>query len=601
MRRDEQDLAPQTLAQKAEALGGVWGAATPRFICRRAEGFRIQDVEGRWYDDLTSSKGTVILGAAHPDVSSVLRDLIDRGLPATSAREISIEVAWMIRELFPEAERISLHGSTKETLEAAVRLARHVTDRDVILEMRSRETFDEKTRTIEFGDLFALENALKECAGEVAAILLEPITPEALSPGDLKTIRMLADEHGALLIFDESMTAFRLAPRGVQSMINVIPDLTCTGESLAGGMPFGSMLGKASLLDRLGEAGVYTSLDGDVMALTAVRATLSQISEKPVAEQARNIGEQLRDAFSQACKEHNVHGRMFGPAGRMDLSFQDQENADGGLIEQTFRSEMMRCGLIVGGIIYPNPMMNGASIERAKKGLRTAVARLRTLMIEHNSFLSGGLPFVFPRNPAVLRERGLAIYRYPKLGKTDVTAQGACIRISFESGSLGSVTSSGFYVPTRIHGDFSVSLHYQLRRWNPGEKSASFALFAQDELSEQRYYAQRRSSKGLDEEHEVLSSMQGELSDSATATELQGEFRITRKGHQVSSWHRTNGHWDLLGEFTEPDVRDVIIGAKIWGIEECGGLEVDLSDLTIDGKIPHEQIPELEARPDPRN
>ena len=175
------------------------------------------------------------------------------------------------------------------------------------------------------------------------------------------------------------------------------------------------------------------------------------------------------------------------------------------------------------------------------------------------------------------------------------------VHIAFAPADLGEVTSSGFYLPTLFAGDFTVETDYVLGTWLPGSTDAAcFALFAQNEASSLRYYAQRRSAG--DGPAELLANFNNDdLSTPQPVTEPHGALRVQRRGDVVSCWHRAEGEWMLLGEHRGDPADDVIIGSKIWSSGTAGTLEVELSDLHVDGEIPQDQIDAVPIRPDPRH
>ena len=174
------------------------------------------------------------------------------------------------------------------------------------------------------------------------------------------------------------------------------------------------------------------------------------------------------------------------------------------------------------------------------------------------------------------------------------------MRILFHRSNLGEVTSSGFYIPTRIHGDFDARLRYRLEQWEPGDYSVCLALFAQDEPSQLRYYSQRRTAGTRP--HEVMANFNNEvLTEPKPISGQEGVFRITRRGEEVTSYHGDGENWTVLGQHRGDPTRDVLFGSKIWSSFDAGPFEARLFDLTIEGELPDEQIPPVPERPDPRD
>lgn len=307
--------------------------------------------------------------------------------------------------------------------------------------------------------------------------------------------------------------------------------------------------------------------------------------------------ERLRRAFLEACEQHDIRGEVGGETEGLDLTFRPQEGADAALMLETFRAELQQAGT-AWDEVADGRVEDDAATARAEDSIRTAVARMRVLLIEFNSYLSGGLTWPFGSAPTILRERGLAKYRFPARARVDVIAEADHARITVHRGDLGEVTSSGFYVPTLVRGDFVATLRYRLLDWQPGEASVCLALFAQDLPSRLRYYAQRRASLGTP--HELLANFSNEVFGSPVPVAgSEGAFRLERRGDLVRSLHRDDAAWTVLGEHRGDTEEDVTFGSKIWSSGRAGPFDAKLFDLSIEGEFPAEQIPPVPVRPDP--
>ena len=305
----------------------------------------------------------------------------------------------------------------------------------------------------------------------------------------------------------------------------------------------------------------------------------------------------LRSVFAAACTAHEIRGQIAESPPR--FLFEAQQNGEPALLAQLFDEELGKAGVSASQVLAPRADLDAAELQRLEVGLRQAVARLGVLLIELNSYLSGGLPWVFPNTPARLRERGLAAYRYPARAPVDIAPERDHMRITFHASDLGKVTSSGFYVPTLVRGDFAVTLRYQIGEWRPGVQTVCLALFAQDELSQLRYYAQRRAAGT--QQHEVMANFNNQvLTKPLHARGTRGVFKLERRGDLVISSHFEADAWTVLGEHRGDPVRDMVFGSKIWSSGEAGTMEARLFDLKIEGDLPVEQIPPVPVRPDPR-
>ncbi|WP_043764857.1 glutamate-1-semialdehyde 2,1-aminomutase [Algiphilus aromaticivorans] len=328
------------------AVGG-----TPRFI-ETAEGAWMTDVDGNRYIDYIGSWGPMLLGHGHPDVVQAVQAQAGRGISFGAPTEAEVEMAELIRERVPSMEKLRLNSSGTEATMSAVRLARAASGRDGVLKFEGcyhghsdsllvkagsgALTFGEPsspgipadiakhTRTATYNDLDSVREAFAQNPGAIGCVIVEPVAgnmnmvPPA--PGFLEGLRSICDEQGALLIFDEVMTGFRVHPGGAQALYGVTPDLTALGKIVGGGMPVGAFGGRAAVMDMLSPEGpVYQAgtLSGSPLATAAGLATLRAIDDGVHAcasEHARRLCEGLQ----AAARRHKVPflaqnlGAMFG-------------------------------------------------------------------------------------------------------------------------------------------------------------------------------------------------------------------------------------------------------------------------------------------------
>ncbi|MBK8977550.1 MAG: hypothetical protein IPM29_16680 [Planctomycetes bacterium] len=434
--------------------------------------------------------------------------------------------------------------------------------------------------------------ALTADPARFAALLVEP---RPLGAGDtLAALCAAAVHHGLPVLLDETATAFRLAPGAAGAAQGLPADAFLLGPSLAGGLPFAALCGRD--LPPVDDA-------PDAATLLVADASLDLLAERPVADSAAAAGAELRERLVRRLAAEDVRAELLGPDAMPRIRFAGQENAEAPLIAHHFQLELRAAGVLTDGPdLLPPPRKQ---IEPVARAFEHATSRIRTLLIEHNSYLSGGLPWPFagdvdPR----LRERGLARYRYPKLAAVDVDSlpDERGVRIAFAAGELGPITSSGFYLPTRLRGDLDIRVTFRVERWEPGPDSACLGLFLQNEASTARYYAQLMSTADRKGEHSVAAGLEGRLLGRRTVDGSHGQLRLTRVGRQVCAWYAPadSDAWVELGALTLGCDDDVICGAKIWSKVRCGGLVVLLHDLQVTATLPAEQLPRLEPRPDPR-
>ena len=297
---------PGGVNSPVRAFGSV--GMTPRFI-RRAEGDRIWDEEGREYIDFIGSWGPMILGHAHPEVLEEVKKAAADGLSFGAATAREVEMADLICEMVPSIEMVRMVNSGTEAVMSAIRTARGFTGRDKIIKFEGcyhghcdamlvkagsglmtqgipgsagvPAGCTQDTLTAVYNDLGSVEELMNAVGPQVAAIIVEPVganmgvvLPE---PGFLEGLRQICDRYGALLIFDEVITGFRLGPAGAQGFYGITPDLTTFGKIIGGGMPVGAYGGRKDIMSVVAPLGpVYQAgtLSGNPVAMAAGLAQL---------------------------------------------------------------------------------------------------------------------------------------------------------------------------------------------------------------------------------------------------------------------------------------------------------------------------------------
>ena len=330
-----------------KAVGG-----SPVFI-RRGEGAYLVDADERRLVDYVLSFGPLAVGHAHPAVVAAIHEAVDRGSSFGAPTEAETRLARRVKELVPSIELLRLVSSGTEATMSAIRLARGATGRDRIIKFRGcyhghvdsllvdagsgaltlgipgspgvPQAVVQDTLTLPYNDLQAAEQAFQSYGSEVAAVMVEPVAgnmncvlPEA---GFLEGLRALCDRHGALLVFDEVMTGFRVSLGCAQGHYGVTPDLTCLGKVIGGGMPVGALGGRRELMEQLAPAGpVYQAgtLSGNPVAMAAGYATLEVLTRPGAFEAAEAAARALTEGMQQRAAAAGIEfttnqvGTMFG-------------------------------------------------------------------------------------------------------------------------------------------------------------------------------------------------------------------------------------------------------------------------------------------------
>ena len=317
------------------AVGG-----TPRFIAR-AEGAYMWDVEGRRYIDYLGSWGPMIVGQSHPRVVEAVTRAVRDGLSFGAPNVMESELAERICALFPHVERVRFTSSGTEAAMSALRLARGFTRRDAIVKFEGcyHGTADSllvkagsgalafgtpssagvpadlvrHTLVAQYNDLASVAALFAEHGQEIACVIVEPMPGNMNlilpAPGFLAGLRELCTRHGALLIFDEVMSGFRVALGGAQELVGVTPDLTAFGKVIGGGMPVGAIGGPAAIMEMMAPLGtVYQAgtLSGNPIAMAAGIATLDLIREPGFFERLGERCGRLVAGLNQAGRDTGV-------------------------------------------------------------------------------------------------------------------------------------------------------------------------------------------------------------------------------------------------------------------------------------------------------
>jgi glutamate-1-semialdehyde aminotransferase len=347
----------------------------------RSEGSRVETADGRMLIDWTMGLGAVVLGYGHPRVVEAVQRAARDGVvgPLPPTREVI--VAERLAGLYPGAEQARFFKSGAEAVACAVRLARAATQRSRIVHCGyhgwldgptsgagvPKETSDLWVRA-EFDDGPGLEAAVREA--RPAALVLEPLVERAPSPQWLHTARRLADESGAVLVFDEIKTAFRLAPGGAAERWGVRPDLAVLGKALANGLPLAAVVGRADLMARVRETWVSSTLATEFVSLAAAEAVMDVWAEEDVAGHIERIGGGML-ADLRAIPSF-VPVEVIGEPWMWFLRFADAE------VERRFLLSCVRRGVLLkrGAYNFPSLAHDDSDASRTVRTVRDALTEV---------------------------------------------------------------------------------------------------------------------------------------------------------------------------------------------------------------------------------
>ena len=384
-----------------KAVGG-----DPLFI-KSAKGAYITDEDGNQYLEFINSWGPMILGHAHPKIEQAVAKAIKNSLSFGAPTAIEIQMAELIVSMVPSVEKVRMVNSGTEATMSAIRVARGYTGRDKIIKFEGcyhghGDSFliaagsgavtmgspdspgvtagtAKDTLLAPYNDLGFVENLLKENKDEVAAIIIEPVAgnmgcviPE---PGYLEGLRSLCDQHGALLIFDEVMTGFRVTEGGAQQYYNVIPDITTLGKIIGGGMPVGAYGGKTEVMNYVSPQGpVYQAgtLSGNPIAMSAGLAVLTELNGNAgLYERINTTADKMvagvKDNLRRLDLPYTINqvGSMFSLffTDRRVTNFEDAKSSDTELFGKYFRA-MLAEGIYLAPSQYEALFISDAVSEK---------------------------------------------------------------------------------------------------------------------------------------------------------------------------------------------------------------------------------------------
>jgi len=353
-------VMPGGVNSPVRAFKSVGG--NPLFV-KKASGSKIWDVDGNKYIDYVASWGPLIFGHAHPQIVDALKRQAELGTSYGAPTELEIELAQQIVDLVPSLEIVRMVNSGTEAVMSAIRLARGVTERDKIVKFEGCyhghvdsmlvkagsglaslgipecpgivEDLAKNTLTLPFNNVKKVKELFAVEGNNIAGIIVEPIGGNmgVVPPkkGFLETLREVTTEAGAILIFDEVMTGFRVALGGAQSLYNVCPDLTCLGKVIGGGLPVGAYGGSKKLMDNIAPTGsIYQAgtLSGNPLAMTAGIEMLKLLSMPSVYDDLEYKSEKLCTGYKLNIEKLGIAARFTRVGSMFSMFFTDQDIVD---------------------------------------------------------------------------------------------------------------------------------------------------------------------------------------------------------------------------------------------------------------------------------
>jgi glutamate-1-semialdehyde 2,1-aminomutase len=374
------EVIPGGVDSPVRAYGSVGG--TPLFIAR-GQGAHIVDADGNRYLDYVCSWGPLVLGHAHHRVVGALRDLVMNGTSFGAPSPLEVALARTVVDTVPSKDLVRFMSSGTEANMTALRLARAHTGRDGIIKFAGGyhghtdallveagsgsatlgvpssagvpAAFAGLTLVAEYNDLDSVEALLQANREGIAAVIVEPVAANmgvvAPAPGFLEGLRELTLRYGAVLIFDEVISGFRVAPGGAQELYGVTPDLTCLGKIIGGGLPVGAVGGRRDIMELLAPLGpVYQAgtLSGNPLAMAAGSETLAELLRPGAHEKLETLSAHLEEGLAWAIAEVQIAARVQRVGSVLTLFFTAHEVTD---FPSASRSDRERFGRFFHGML----------------------------------------------------------------------------------------------------------------------------------------------------------------------------------------------------------------------------------------------------------
>lgn len=381
------------------SYGAVGG--TPLFI-ESGKGQYIYDVDGNRYTDFMGSWGPLIFGHSDPDVVDAIKKAAEKGVTFGAPCEQETELAKIIVDSVPSAEKVRMTNSGTEATMSALRMARGYTGRDLIIKFEGcyhghadsllvkagsgattfgnpsspgvPDSFVEKTLLADYNDLNSVEALFGKHAEDIAAVILEPVAgnmgvvpPE---PEFLKGLRDITNENGALLIFDEVITGFRLASGGAQEIYGITPDVTCLGKIIGGGLPVGAYTGRSDIMSVMAPEGpVYQAgtLSGNPVAMNAGIATLKKLGDKKVYDELGKKSDEFVEGIRDIIVRTGVNASVNSIGSMFTVFFSEDKVSDfsSALKCDTSRFARFFNGLLSKDVIFPPSQFESVLLSTA--------------------------------------------------------------------------------------------------------------------------------------------------------------------------------------------------------------------------------------------
>lgn len=335
----------------------------------RGSGSHVFDVDGNEYIDYALALGSVTLGYAYPAVNIAIEKQLRNGINFSLMHPLEIELSEMLIEIIPCAEMVRFGKNGSDATSGAVRVARAYTGREKIACCGyhgwqdwyvGTTTRDEGvpgctkklTLPFEYNKIESLEKIFAQNNGEIAAVIMEPIIMEEPRNDFVSKVKELTHDNGALLIFDETVTGFRLALGGAQEYLGIVPDLATFGKGMSNGMPISTIVGKREIMKKFEDVFFSFTFGGETLSLAAAVSTIREMQKKNAIEHSKMQGKKLMEGYNKLSREYMLENytQCIGLPAHSAIYFKDSGGNESLELKSLFQQEVIKRGILTMGV-----------------------------------------------------------------------------------------------------------------------------------------------------------------------------------------------------------------------------------------------------------
>ena len=367
------------------------------------QGSHVLDVDGNDYIDYVMGLGPITLGYCYPRVDEAIRRQLEEGIIFSLMHPLEVELSELLVDLIPCAEMVRFGKNGSDATAGAVRVARAYTGREKIAcggyhgwqdwyvgttkrDKGVPRSTKELTIPFEYNNIESLRRIFAENKDEIAAVIMEPIIIAEPKDNFLREVKELTHKYGAILIFDEIVTGFRIALGGAQEYYGVTPDLATFGKGMANGMPIAALVGRGEIMKELNEVFYSFTFGGEALSLAAAIATIEEMREKDVIRHLWKQGEKLTSGYNELAQSFGLldYTKCIGLPVHSAFNFVDTEGNESLEMKSLFQQELLKRGILTLGVHVICFSHSNKDVEKTLEAYRDAMRVIRQAINEGN-------------------------------------------------------------------------------------------------------------------------------------------------------------------------------------------------------------------------